>query len=218
MTSHDSGHPGLPDLSEAAALYAAGAMTAAEALDFESRLAAAGDPAGAEFAALAPVVAELIHAVEPVEPSAAVREALLRRIAEAGESAEDGAAAHDERQVWKRWDADASATHLLIRNAMKTGWEETGISGIAVRRLSVDRQRNQTTMLVRMAAGTGYPSHIHDGPEECLVLEGDLRVGDEHHLRAGDFQRMAPGSRHGYQSTDGGCLLLIVSSLSDKLD
>jgi anti-sigma factor ChrR (cupin superfamily) len=81
----------------------------------------------------------------------------------------------------------------------------------------MDSARDRMTCLVRMAAGTAYPRHIHAGPEECLVLEGELRVGDEM-LRAGDYQRAAPGSHHPVQSTDRGCLLLIVSSLSDELE
>ena len=72
------------------------------------------------------------------------------------------------------------------------------------------------TMLVRMEAGSSYPQHIHDGPEECYVLQGDLRVGDEV-LGRGDYQRAAPGSRHGIQSTENGCLLFIVSSLTDEI-
>ncbi len=212
MTSHDSAHP---DMTEAAALYAAGAMTPAEAAAFESRLGDAD--AATDVAALSPVVEELLRTVEPIQPPDAVRTRLMARIADEREHAAPPAAA-EKQQVWKHWRDDAAASHLVIQNAMQTGWEETDIAGIAVRRLSVDRERNQTTMLVRMAAGTGYPSHIHDGPEECLVLEGDLRAGDGPHLRAGDCPRMGPGSRHGYQSTDGGCLLLIVSSLSDKLD
>jgi hypothetical protein len=36
-------------------------------------------------------------------------------------------------------------------------------------------------------------------------------------MRAGDFQRAEAGSVHPVQSTDGGCLLLITSSLDDEL-
>jgi len=72
-------------------------------------------------------------------------------------------------------------------------------------------------MLVRMAPGTSYPRHVHAGPEECFVLEGDLAVGDGLRLVAGDYQRMESGSRHPDQSTEGGCLLLLISSLNDEL-
>ena len=73
------------------------------------------------------------------------------------------------------------------------------------------------TAMFRMAAGTSYPEHIHDGPEECYVLEGDLHVGDRMVMHAGDYQRATPGSEHDEQWTEGGCLLLVTSSLSDEL-
>ncbi len=119
-------------------------------------------------------------------------------------------------QVWKRWQGDQAATDWFIRRRDEGAWEETGITGIQVRRLFVDPARNQMTALVRMAAGTAYPRHIHDGPEECLVLDGDLWAGDVE-FHQGDYQRMTPGSRHDVQSTKEGCLLLIVSSLSDEI-
>ena len=71
-------------------------------------------------------------------------------------------------------------------------------------------------MLVRMEASSSYPAHTHGGSEECYVVSGDLVVGALH-MRAGDFQRCEAGSEHPEQRTDGGCLLLITSSLHDRL-
>jgi anti-sigma factor ChrR (cupin superfamily) len=68
-----------------------------------------------------------------------------------------------------------------------------------------------------MAPGTSYPAHRHGGAEECFVLEGDLRVGADLHMRAGDFQRAEEGSVHPDQTTDHGCVLLIVSSTADEI-
>jgi len=36
-------------------------------------------------------------------------------------------------------------------------------------------------------------------------------------MRAGDYQRAETGSTHPVQSTRGGCLLLLTSSLRDEL-
>lgn len=139
---------------------------------------------------------------------------------ESGSALDDGGIgsvpAQPNPQVWKRWQGDQAATDWFIRRRDEGAWEETGIAGIQVRRLFVDPSRNQMTALVRMAAGTAYPRHIHDGPEECLVLDGDLWAGDVE-FHQGDYQRMTPGSRHDVQSTKEGCLLLIVSSLSDEI-
>jgi anti-sigma factor ChrR (cupin superfamily) len=60
------------------------------------------------------------------------------------------------------------------------------------------------------------PPHIHRGIEECYVLEGDLEMGG-HKLHAGDYQFAFEDSLHGVQSSEDGCLLLIVSSQDDEL-
>ena len=83
--------------------------------------------------------------------------------------------------------------------------------------LMFDAARRTATMLVRMLPGTQYPSHRHAEAEECLVLEGDLHVGADLVMHAGDFQRAAKGSVHVPQFTVDGCLLLITSSLEDEL-
>lgn len=197
------------DPEELAALFSAGAMTGEQMSEFERHLRTGCERCQAELRKLDLAVDELYRAIEPVPPPPAVRAALLARVATPpGDSANP--------QIWREWPSDASAAGLLIRRAAEAAWEPVGIEGISIRRLFVDRQRDQMTMLVRMAPGTAYPRHVHHGPEECLVLEGDLRVGDAV-LRAGDYQRAAPDSQHGVQSTDGGCLLMIVSSLSDEL-
>jgi anti-sigma factor ChrR (cupin superfamily) len=72
-------------------------------------------------------------------------------------------------------------------------------------------------MLVRMAPGSSYPPHLHASSEECFVVEGDLHVGDDLVMNAGDYQRAHGGSVHPVQYTEGGCVLFIMSSLHDEL-
>ena len=130
-------------------------------------------------------------------------------------------------QVWKRW-GDGSEPHgrrsaasidpsITLVEQNQGGFEPTGIAGIEVRRLFVDTAADRATMLVRMAPGSSYPAHRHGGAEECFVLQGDLRVGLDTRMRVGDYQRADEGSEHPEQSTEAGCLLLIVSSLHDEL-
>lgn len=85
-----------------------------------------------------------------------------------------------------------------------------------MRRLSIDEPADRLTVLIRMAAGSSYPPHRHGGPEECYVIAGDLTTGDIK-MRAGDYKLAHAGSIDGAQSTQNGCLLLIVSSLRDEL-
>ncbi len=148
------------------------------------------------------VVGELSQAVPESTPSPAVWQEIRRRI-------------HAKAQPWKTWKAD-SASGLTFVPSDAGDWEETDVEGISVRRLFVDRARESVTMLVRMKPGSSYPRHRHNGPEECFVLEGDLEVGGTR-MRAGDYQRAEVGSLHAVQSTEDGCLLLIVSSLGDEL-
>lgn len=128
--------------------------------------------------------------------------------------------ANDDVQTWKTWDSvessDIGAPGLSLVAMEHGGFEPTAIPGITTRRLSVDREARRVSMLVRMEPNTAYPAHRHGGSEECYVVSGDLRVGDVR-MRAGDFQRAEAGSVHPIQATDGGCLLLITSSLDDEL-
>lgn len=224
-------HPQNTDFAELAALYAAGALGQTEAAAFEA-LVTSNPLAAAELRALEPALDVLTEAAELVPPNPRIRAALLERIATGQRSPSESTPAvaptddhaHDlahehgrmSPQVWKHWTEQAAGTELYTRRATDGDWEETGEPGVQVRRLFLDPQRDQFTAVVRMAPGTAWPRHIHNGAEECLVLEGDLRVG-EITMRAGDYQRAPAGSRHGVQSTEKGCLLLIMSSLSDEM-
>jgi len=109
----------------------------------------------------------------------------------------------------------ASQPKLHVVRRGEGNWE-TVAPGVTARRLYFDPERESVTMLVRMEPGATYSAHRHALPEQCYVLEGDLFDG-ANRFRAGDFQCAAKGSVHGLQSTQAGCLLLIVSSPNDQL-
>jgi anti-sigma factor ChrR (cupin superfamily) len=203
----------LGDPAELAAVCAAGALSHDELVKFEAHLAAGCAACTAEFAQLGPVVAALARVITPVTPDPATREKLLWRVAAHGETA--GGASPMRGPVLQETMHEAHRTALVIKRASEAAWESIAIPGIHLRTLFVDDHNNHFTALVRMAPGTSYPRHIHRGPEECLVLEGDLRVGNTV-LHAGDYQRAPTGTEHGVQSTEQGCLLLITSSLTDE--
>ncbi len=85
-----------------------------------------------------------------------------------------------------------------------------------VKSLHVDPATQYMTSLVRMAPGSKYPAHRHSGAEQCLVLEGDVRLGDVA-LAAGDYERAEAETIHGTIETKSGCLLLIISSQRDEI-
>lgn len=238
----DSGQPDS-DWSDRAALYYAGSMPPDEARQFEADLRSAAPQALAQSALVEQLVPVLLQLAGQVEPSPATWSALKARIRQADKSGRAADApmhdsgelhincdprisaappAHADQtargapQVWRDWSSDPAASQLLTRRANEVAWEDTGVEGVSIRRLFVDRERNQFTGMVQMSPGSSYPRHLHNGAEECLVLSGDLHVG-ELVLHAGDYQRAPAGTVHGVQSTVGGCTLLIVSSLTDEM-
>jgi putative transcriptional regulator len=200
------------EVEELVALYAAGALTEVESSQFEAHLAAGCEECSALLQTFDRVVAELTGAFPPVAPHPRTREALLNRIAPASKGTASPLRPHVEQA--RRLGEDAG---LVIQRGAEASWESTAVPGVSVRVLFVDPEKNQLTALVRMAPGTSYPPHRHSGPEECLVLEGDLQVGVDV-LRQGDYQRAATGTSHGEQSTEQGCLLLVTSSLTDVFE
>ena len=200
---------------EWAALIALGAVSDDERRAFDALSAPDQQVVVAELSAMAPVVELLAESAAKIDPPDSVRTRLLARIAGAGPTPAITESTSSP-QVWRRWESIAQVGDLFIRRADEGTWEPTGVDGVTVRQIFVDRDRNQMTALVRMTPGSSYPRHVHDGAEECLVLEGDLHVGDTV-LRRGDYQRAPAGSKHGVQRTEQGCLLWINSSLSDEI-
>ena len=95
-------------------------------------------------------------------------------------------------------------------------WQPGQLPGLFLKVLFNDTQRAYTTALVRMTAGTHYPSHRHAGVEELFLLEGDLSV-DELSMKPGDYCRGEVGSIHGEIYTNAGCLFMVSSSQHDEI-
>ncbi len=205
--NHD---PSFGDPRELAALYAAGALPPDDRERFERHLASGCDVCGQELAALMDAVTDLAAAVVPVHPEPQTRERLLRRVAASSHAVSSPSPLQPHLRA-----ASPAVPPLLTLRAGEGEWETTAVPGVSIRTLYVDREREQYTALVRMCAGSSYPRHVHGGPEHCLVLEGDLHIGDEV-LHPGDYQVAPAGSRHGVQTTEQGCLLFITSSMHDE--
>lgn len=214
-------------LVELVSLYLAGALDEDASLEVGGRLRS-GD--AALMAAMrhlgdAALALGLSTAENSPEPSPHVRSRILRRVTEQSDRAKQ--AAHAERtdrtgssgrtQVWRGWSEDRLNEGLFTLRADDSPWQDTGVEGVQVRRLFVDRPNNRMTAMFKMAPGSEYPDHLHDGVEECYVLQGELRVGDDLTMKAGDYQRAEGGSHHGRQWTTTGCVILVSSSLSDEI-
>ena len=70
------------------------------------------------------------------------------------------------------------------------------------------RATDTASYLLRLAPGVSVPAHEHPTEEECLVLEGDVWVGNTHAF-AGDYHLGRQGIPHGVIHTDSGCLLFL---------
>jgi anti-sigma factor ChrR (cupin superfamily) len=94
----------------------------------------------------------------------------------------------------------------LTRRAGTGVWTEMS-PGVSFTVLFEDPVAKRRSILVRALPGSNYGSHFHaEGHEECLVLEGDLIMGDLK-LLAGDFHLAAKGSTHPAATTRSGCVL-----------
>jgi hypothetical protein len=94
----------------------------------------------------------------------------------------------------------------LTRRAGTGAWTEMS-PGVTYTVLFEDPVAKRRSILVRALPGSNYGAHFHaEGHEECLVLEGDLIMGDLK-LLAGDFHLAEKGSTHPAATTRSGCVL-----------
>lgn len=94
--------------------------------------------------------------------------------------------------------------HLTVRNA--EGIWVALLPGIEMKLLREDA--NTRSYLLRMAAGARLSGHDHIHEEECMVLEGDVWLGNIH-AHAGDYHLARSHVPHGGVRSDGGCLLFL---------
>lgn len=176
-----------------AALYVAGGMTSEERQLWEELLAKQ-DPEALSATKAASLFADaLATLIPPVTPAAGVKQGLLRRI-----------------------DRASTPKDHHVKRAETTDWKPTGLAGIAIRRLSIDRTLRREMFLLQMEAGSILPDHRHSQSEECYVVEGSLRTRGLI-LQAGDFIKLDAGSQHGVTTTDEGCLVLIAAGLAEEV-
>jgi anti-sigma factor ChrR (cupin superfamily) len=131
----------------------------------------------------------------------------------AGQSSDDAPPAGMFDRILARIDSEGMqlpGTHT--RRAEGASWVNIG-PGLIARVLHVDRANNRKSLLIRMSPGAVYKAHAHDIEETTFVVEGDLAFG-ELKLGAGDYHIAAAESRHPPGRTDGGCIVLVTTSLS----
>jgi len=180
----------IPEDLEALALAdIAGALDPGEQRELQMRVAASSPDVRRQIARLYNATTTLAAVAEPMRPSPAVRDRLM---------------------------ASLSAPAKYTVAADDGQWSASGLAGIHIKILAVDRQRGLVTLLLRGDPGARYPAHRHSAPEECYVIRGSVTIGGRL-LRAGDFHHADADSDHGEISTADGAEVLLIGAIDDYL-
>ena len=107
----------------------------------------------------------------------------------------------------------ATPNTLITVRADAGQWRELA-PGVRVKVLTVDRSANTHSLLVEMDAGASMPAHDHATAEECLVLQGEVALGDIV-VRAGDFHCAPAGVPHGPVFSAQGVLMFVRGDFSE---
>lgn len=86
------------------------------------------------------------------------------------------------------------------------------LPGASIKILHQDIDSNLLTYLAKLEPGFEMHGHPHPYDEECIMLEGDLWLGDLH-LYAGDYHFAPKGLHHGRLRTENGALVLLKGAL-----
>lgn len=185
------------------ALLASFGLLCSEEEEELEKLAAQGDTVGiAELAIYRRVLAQIAQTVPVVSPPAGLRERLMSRVKTG------------KHKLMPGWQTQAPGFDYVLSG--QGLWQDAPFPGVKFQMLHYDRNAGLATQMVRLEAGAKFPSHRHNAPEQCLVLEGIVSIGTLK-LRPGDFNLAHPGTVHEEMTTEEGCLLLIVSNPHDEL-
>ena len=115
-------------------------------------------------------------------------------------------------RLFSRLNAPAPEGTRTIRTDEKTWIRINPLIEIKV--LRKDLKNNNQTSLWRLQPGAVIIGHSHTQEEECLVLSGEVYVGD-HCVKQGDLHIASPGCTHAEISTKTGALFLVRGEIAD---
>ncbi len=109
---------------------------------------------------------------------------------------------------------NADFARPAIVAAAQYRWVDSPQAG--VERAMLDRlggEKARATSIVRYAAGSSFPRHLHPGGEEILVLSGTF--SDERgNYPAGWYLRNPPGSSHGPFTNEGAIIFVKLGQMT----
>lgn len=135
-------------------------------------------------------MAALFASLQPVTPPARIEAALRARIR-----------------------ADSAA--LVTVRADEGEWRDVA-PGVRLKVLTTDAAAHARSFLIEMQPGARMPAHNHISDEECLVLSGEVTLGDVV-IRAGDYHKAPRGVAHGVVHTTVGVVMFVRGDLAAAL-
>ncbi|MBE9122754.1 cupin domain-containing protein [Tychonema sp. LEGE 07199] len=163
-----------------------------------------------ERVALESAISAIAYTAPPVPVAPDLKNRLLQRIAELPPTPAESV--NLPPIVTEKTENKTSS--LIVRSG-DVKWKAYGVPGVWIGKLSFDKKKREITCLMRLEPGASFPLHRHAASEEVFVLEGDLIVEGEV-CHQGDYIHSVPGSIHSPLS-EGGCLLLMKSSLNNEM-
>lgn len=125
--------------------------------------------------------------------------------AAATDTADAALIARVRRTVLHRIALASTQQHLTVR-AGPDGWQAL-LDGVECKVLH--EAGDVLSYLLRLAPGAVIPGHRHPIDEECIVLEGELRIGEQLVLHAGDYHVGRADVLHAPISTPTGALIFL---------
>jgi predicted ChrR family anti-sigma factor len=186
------------DLEELLTLYAFDLLEPGESQEIEQHLAGCSRCA-AEIRLLREAAAVLPYALADVNPHPRVRQRVLADLPASGKIA-----------------PEQPLPGVFVVRKPDQRWKKLPFPGVEAKTLYVDRETGSVTSLLKLEAGAAYPAHHHAAVEQCLVLEGSVRIGQVF-LEQGDFEFANADTEHAIVQSDNGCILMIISNRQDEV-
>lgn len=101
--------------------------------------------------------------------------------------------------------ADTEDSHLTVP-ASSSGWQPYG-DGVQIKVLH--EAEGILSYLLKFAPGARIDAHRHPVDEECLVLEGVLKVGSQTEVGPGGYHLARSGTLHAGITTDTGATIFL---------
>ena len=144
---------------DAALLFTLGTLDADEERVFRARLDTGDSALIAELRAVEETIGQAALSLPLASPRPVLRERLMARV---------------------RPPVTQFAPGIFVARASESGWRRTKFEGVTFKELYVDSATQMATLFLRLAPGAKYPAHRHAAVEQCLVLEGEVHLGDLH--------------------------------------